>query len=995
MCAEHRTSHQSKSEMHTQVQRIHDLESKEQRYRATFYSISEGIITTDNEQYIQQINPVAESLTGWTESEARGRPIDEVYRVVDEQTRQPGRNLAAMVLGRGSSIGMLNHSLLVARDGTERAIMDSGAPIRNKRGAIIGAVLVFRDQTHERLARRYIETRLALIDYAAEHSLDQLLIRALDEVGNFVESPIGFYHFVAPDQKTLSLQQWSTRTLEAFRHTERHELHHRIDKAGVWLDCIRQKKPVIHSDDAALAHQKDLPEGHPKMIRELVVPVMREEKVVAILGVGNKPTDYNRQDVEIVSYLADVTWQIVRQKRADQGLRTAHHQMQSLLQAVPDQLLVIDRNYDILYSNAKGVGQRVPLMTDAANTCHAQFKMLKRPCKDCNARSVFETGQSIEREMPPSADGRLCEVRAFPIHNSAGDVEAVVEHIRDVTEHKQAEQALLAHQRAITMNNRIANAFLTASSDEMYAKVIAIILETLESSFGFLGYMDDAGDLVCPTITVDIKDQYPEGELGMVLPRSAWTGLWGDSLIEKRTCMTNESIQAPKGKKLLGNALVVPIVLGDILIGQIAVANKPGGYSAEDQSLLEKAAAHTAPVLKAMRDKVHHQQEHLKLKEQYHQFQKLESIGRLAGGIAHDLNNLLTPIIGYGEMLLEDISKESVNHQSLSEVVKAGMRAQDLVRQLLAFSRKQTLEFKPIELNPLLQNFKGLLRRTIREDVHIIFKPAKALPLIQGDAGQLEQVIMNLAVNAQDAMPTGGTLTIETAETTLDDHFAQNHQGVIPGPYVMLTVRDTGTGMEENVRKHLFEPFFTTKSKDKGTGLGLSTVYGIVKQHRGNIWCHSLLGHGATFKIYLPVSNQAEVPETPFQEILDTSKGTETILLVEDDKQVRRITQTILEQRGYHLLVAGNGIDALNLLKTHQGIIHMLLTDVVMPEMNGRELHEAVSHIFPKIKTLYMSGYTGSVIAQHGVMDAGLNFISKPFSITDLTRKVREVLDQS
>ncbi len=852
--------------------RLADLEASEQRYRATLYSISEGIITTDTECCVLQMNPVAESLTGWIEADALGQSIDRIYRIVDEQTHQPIQNPASQVLGRGVRVGMSNHALLIARDGAERAIMDSGAPIRNRLGAIIGAVLVFRDQTRERLNRRFIETRLSLIDYAAGHTLDQLLTQALDEVGQFVESPIGFYHFVDPDQKTLSLQQWSTRTLKEFCRAEDLGQHSNIDQAGVWVDCIHQKKPVIHNDYAALPHKKGMPQGHAKVLRELVVPVIREDKVVAILGVGNKPTAYTQQDVDIVSYLADVTWQIVRQKRAD--------------------------------------------------------------------------------------------------------------------------QALLAHQRTITLNNRIANAFLTASPDALYADVLAIVREALESRFGYFGYIDEAGDLVCPSITTELWDLFEEDDKGLVYPRSAWKGLWGTSLIEKRPILANESLDQAQGDAAMHNTLVVPIVMGDALIGQFGVANKPGGYSPEDQELLEKAAAQTAPVLKALRDEVSHRRKHQKLEQQYHQAQKLESIGQLAGGIAHDLNNLLTPIIGYGEILLEDTPDQSNSLKSLKEIVKAGMRAQDLVRQLLAFSRKQTLEFKPIALNPLLKNFKSLLRRTIREDVTIRFIPGDALPLIQGDVGQLEQVIMNLAVNAQDAMPAGGTLTIETAQTELDENYARKHQGVVPGSYVKLVVRDTGCGMAPHVRERLFEPFFTTKSKDNGTGLGLATVYGIIKQHRGNIWCKSSPEQGATFSVYLPVSTQAPAPQPSLSKTPYIEQGSETILLVEDDEQVRQIAKAILEQRGYQVLLAESGNQALSLLDQHTGPVHLLLTDVVMPEMNGKELHEHLMQKRPNLRTLYMSGYTGNVIAERGVMDADLNFLSKPFSVAELALKVREVLDQ-
>ena len=382
-----------------------------------------------------------------------------------------------------------------------------------------------------------------------------------------------------------------------------------------------------------------------------------------------------------------------------------------------------------------------------------------------------------------------------------------------------------------------------------------------------------------------------------------------------------------------------------------------------------------------------------KLELQFHQSQKLESVGRLAGGVAHDLNNLLVPILGYSEIMLEGMGSDDKWRASVEPIVKAGIRARDIVSQLLAFSRKQSLEFKVVDLNKVLTRFEKLLRRTIREDIEINFHPAPQAPLILGDVGQLEQVIMNLAVNAQDAMPRGGLLIFQIFTTELDENFAATHKGVIPGEYVVLSVKDTGCGMDDEICDHIFEPFFSTKG-EQGTGLGLATVYGIVKQHGGNIWVKSEKEKGATFKIYLPVSE--EVTPTAEEEIVDPTdlKGSETILLVEDSKQVRDLTRTILEHLGYEVIVAGNGKAALQVLDKHSGSLHLLLTDVVMPEIDGKMLFDQISTLVPNIKVLYMSGYTNDVIAHRGVLYEGINFIQKPFSIIGLAAKVRTVLDE-
>jgi len=386
------------------------------------------------------------------------------------------------------------------------------------------------------------------------------------------------------------------------------------------------------------------------------------------------------------------------------------------------------------------------------------------------------------------------------------------------------------------------------------------------------------------------------------------------------------------------------------------------------------------------------EKEREKLETQFQQTQKLESVGRLAGGVAHDLNNLLSPILGYSEMLLDDFDSNDTRKASVEQIVQAGMRARDIVRQLLAFSRKQALEFKAVDLNKILNRFKKLLRRTIREDISIKFMPASHIPLVRGDIGQLEQVIMNLGVNAQDAMAEGGTLTFETSLTELDEDYASSHEGVKPGTYVMLSVRDTGCGIDAETCQHLFEPFFSTKG-EYGTGLGLATVYGIVKQHGGNIWVFSEPGNGTTFKIYLPVSETTDAPTESDSIVPSDLKGSETILIVEDNAQVRNISREILKRQGYTVLIAENGKEALTVLKQQEKAVHLVLSDVVMPEMGGKNLFDQIAVYNPYMKVLFMSGYTDDVIAHRGLLYEGANYIQKPFTVHALAVKVRRILD--
>src|ERR1700733_10472771 len=383
------------------------------------------------------------------------------------------------------------------------------------------------------------------------------------------------------------------------------------------------------------------------------------------------------------------------------------------------------------------------------------------------------------------------------------------------------------------------------------------------------------------------------------------------------------------------------------------------------------------------------------LEQQLRQSQKMEAVGRLAGGIAHDFNNLLMVISGYSEFLLDRLGPDPTLRGPAQEIAGASQRASTLTRQLLAFSRKQMLAPKILDLNGVVTENLKMLTRVIGEDIDLVMVPASLLGAVRADAGQIDQVIMNLAVNARDAMPAGGKLTIETSNVSLDEEYARFHAPLRPGDYVMLAISDTGFGMDSETQSHIFEPFFTTKGP-KGTGLGLFTVYGIVKQSGGYIWVYSEPGKGSTFKIYLP--RVAEAVESPAQVVVQAESvavepGTETILLVEDEANLRYLARQYLEKQGYRVIEAADGAVAMQIAVAHEGTIHLLLTDVIMPGMNGRELAQRVSEIRPNMKVLYMSGYTENVIGRNGTLDAGIRLLQKPFTLRDLKSKVREVLD--
>ncbi|MBN2655621.1 MAG: response regulator [Spirochaetales bacterium] len=395
----------------------------------------------------------------------------------------------------------------------------------------------------------------------------------------------------------------------------------------------------------------------------------------------------------------------------------------------------------------------------------------------------------------------------------------------------------------------------------------------------------------------------------------------------------------------------------------------------------------TARVFELMRIEL---EEKSRIEEQLQQTQKVESIGRLASGVAHDLNNLLTPILGYSEMLMNKIPEESLNRQ-IRQIFNAGGKARDLVQQLLAFSRKQELEYKPLDLNKVVTGFQKLLKRTIRENISIEIVESEITPAVMADPGQIEQVILNLCVNGQDAMPSGGVLTIELTVVEMDQRSGRKYSNIEQGFYVLLAISDTGQGMAPEIKDKIFEPFFSTKG-EFGIGLGLATVYGIVNQHNGDIQVYSEPGRGSTFNIYLPLCSES-LPGEEREMEGESRRGSETVLVAEDNSQVKELTEMILRDLGYHVLSGNNGTEALNLLAGFQGKVDLLLTDVIMPDMNGRELFEKAASQRADLKVLYMSGYADNAIVQHNILESGSLFIQKPFSMGSLAKKLREVLE--
>jgi PAS domain S-box-containing protein len=560
----------------------------------------------------------------------------------------------------------------------------------------------------------------------------------------------------------------------------------------------------------------------------------------------------------------------------------------------------------------------------------------------------------------------------------------------DITERKRAEETLL----------KLAS-IVESSDDAIVSKTLeGIVTSWNKGAERIYGY--NAEEVIGQPISIIIPPQHAD-ELPQILERVKR----GERVQHYDTVRARKdgqnihiSLSASPIKNAAGQIMGASVIARDVTERQLAKEALQRAHDELEMRVNERTADLTRAVASLEAEIAERKQAEQALHEtedQLRQSQKLEAIGQLAGGVAHDFNNLLTVIMGYGGLLLSRAKLNEGERDQMEEINKAAHRASALTRQLLAFSRKQVLQPEVLDLNSLVEGTGKMLRRLIGEDVEVITSLKPGVGKINADPGQIEQILMNLVVNARDAMPSGGKLTIETANVELTNTYADMHIAVQEGSYVMLAVSDTGTGMDAETQKRIFEPFFTTKEVGQGTGLGLSTIYGIVKQSGGNIWVYSEVGKGTTFKIYLPLfhSDCKEQASANEQSEGREEPATETILLVEDDQALRKLAREILEERGYRVLVAQNGEDAVEISRAHAGPINLLLTDVVMPRMNGKQVAESMSPKRQEMKILYMSGYTNRAIVHHGVLESGTKLIEKPFTAEALTSKVRHVLSNS
>jgi PAS domain S-box-containing protein len=878
-----------------------ELQESREELRTTLYSIGDGIITTDARGRVQQLNPVAERLLGWTEREAAGRPYGEVFRIVNEKTREVVENPVERVLRDGRIVELTNHTLLLARDGNEYPIADSGAPIRNKRGEIIGVVLVFRDQSSERAAQRSVQ---------AERDNLRAIMTASPVAIIVVDGAL-----VVTDANPAAERLFGRRLAELGERS-----------CGEFLGCSNCG-PEAHCGQTDRCPSCLLFSA----LRDVLAsgrPVYDREMQTLLSGSGAKRMCWIRFSIEAV--MLDGR----RHALVAMNDFTQHRQTEEALRKI-------------------------------------EWMLSKRP-----RPAPTEPGSDAET-------GRSGDEAAGVIGRSVG--RETLESI--VSEHLNLLGTATVIREA---NGRIA-------------------FRGVES--GWCRLMAQAADAM-QRMPDDERARIPAG---MRCHLEGWA----------RCAREAVAARAPADIECFGGIRLyaVPIFVRGEVVGTISISygdpsrdpevvrpfaeachlccedliREAWAYDSRPPYIIEMAKSRlcdSAWLIGSLVEARQAEEEHAKLEAQFRHSQKMEAIGRLAGGVAHDFNNILQAILGYGELLLEQLAEPGENREFAREIVAESKRAASLTRQLLAFARKQEIDPKVINLNEEIAATLKMLRRLLSEDIELVWQPdAKAACLVKMDPSQLDQVLANLVINARDAIAGVGQVTVETMRVAVDESFGALAPDCKPGPYVRLSVSDNGCGMDRATLERLFEPFFTTKELGKGTGLGLATVYGIIRQNHGFINVHSEPGEGSSFNIYLPAEEAAEnASDADSARRAGMPAGAGTVLIVDDEESLLRSGRRILEGLGYTVLSAGSPTEALRLSESCAQEIDLLLTDMVMPGMSGRDLWLKLAPLRPRMKCVFMSGYTANIIAQRNSFDKGVSFLQKPFTKAALAEKIQDVL---
>jgi PAS domain S-box-containing protein len=888
-----------------------ELVHKREKLRVTLESIGDAVITTDADGRITLLNRVAQELTGWGPTEATGAPLADVFHIINQRTRQRVENPVRRVLHEGVIVGLANHTVLVARDGTEHPIDDSAAPIRDQTGALLGVVLIFRDVTERYAAEEALRSERALLRTLIDALPDAIWTK--DANLAFVISNPAHVELVRAADETAVMG----KTGFDFHPPDLAQEYHRDDLRVLAGETVFNKEELVR--DGAGAERWHL----------VIKAPLRD-------GAGT------------VRGLVGISRNIQDRKRAEEALRGSEALFRSAFDDTNVPMVLTDLENRFLRANAafgRLFGYAAPEMIGmmVADITHPDDL-----AESYARREELLAGapHTVQYKRYRHRDGRaLWGVTNVSLARDAAEKPLMyVAQVQDVTAQKLAEDEARA-------------------SEERFR----LLVESVRDYAIFMA--DPGGRVVTWNEGAERAYGYTVAEaIGMHVMRfhgfDESTAAPGDSLARAAAAGTHQS----EGWRVRKDGSRFWAEVTTTVLHHERDTGAPG-FVIVARDMTERR----------------------KLEDQFRQAQKLEAVGRLAGGVAHDFNNLLTVINGYSDILLTAFPPGAPHREAVAAVRDAGERAAGLTSQLLAFSRKAIVEPKVLDLNEVIEQLSRLLRRLVGEDVILATALDPVLHHLRADVSQLEQILLNLAVNARDAMPTGGRLTIETHNVRLSETEMAPYPDLAPGHYVRLAVSDTGVGMTEEVQARIFEPFFTTKEQGKGTGLGLAMVYGAVKTHGGHISVYSEPSVGSTFKILLPATFDS--PGSRSGERRLAPRGVETVLLAEDDETVREFTRLVLEAQGYAVLEGAGGDEVLRVAAAHPGPVHLLVTDVVMPGMGGRALAEALRATRPNVKVLYVSGYTDDAVVRHGIVEATDAFLQKPFTPLAMARKVRAVLD--
>ena len=846
-------------------QQITALREREESLRATLDSIGDAVIATDAAGNVTRLNPIAERLTGWTAQEAQGKPLPEIFRIVNAKTGIAGENPVEKVLASGAIVGLANHTMLLARDGAEYQIADSGAPIRGADGEIVGVVLVFRDVTDEYRVQQELRDERNFSAEILEGSPAIICRVTPDGVTTFI-NPAGERICGYRREELVGKNWWETMFPgDEYRQVERLFLAFGRGDVSDYEMTLTTREGQRRTISWSAFNRRD-----------------ENGSLLEMIGIGNDITDRKRAEEAIEKRIVALTQPL------DRINGIAFDELFNLadIQRVQD-----------LFAKATGVSSIITQVdgtpiTKPSSFCRLCSEIVRQT--DRGRAECYRSDATIGRHNPEGPIIRTC--LSGGLWNAGASIAVGGKHIANwlvgqVRDETQTEEQMRENARRIGADEE---AFLAAFRE-------------------------------VPTMS---RNQFEH----------------------------------------VAQALFV-------LASQLSTT----AYQNIQQA-------------RFIAERKHAEQEKAQLEDQLRQSQKMEAIGRLAGGVAHDFNNLLQVITGYTDLAGDELEDGHPACESLREVGKAAESAAALVGQLLAFSRRQIMRPEDLDINEVVVGLMKMLERVIGEHIRLELIRGHRLDSVHADRSMIEQILMNLSVNARDAMPAGGCLTIETENVRVDAEYCEAHPWAKPGRYVLLSVTDTGFGMDEDTLQRVFEPFFTSKGLGKGTGLGLATVYGIVKQHDGMITAYSEVDKGTTFKVYLPVNERrAATIGTKIEGAV--LGGTETILLAEDDDSVRELARTMLQHAGYAVLAARNGHDAVNLFAEHCKDVDLLILDVVMPGMGGREAYEQIKAQRPDIPALFASGYSENAIHTNFVLEESLTLIQKPFGRRALLRAVREALD--